>query len=127
MAAAATGPLRMQLYWLKRRDLIRRAEAVGFRALLLTADAPRVAFHPRDATNGFAVRRASGHPGIRASGHPGIRAVNVAHDVMAAPHAAGTGSRPSPGDPRSSSTSRSPGRISPGYAKRPPCPWHSRA
>jgi len=70
-------------------DLIRWAGAAGFRALVLTVDAPRVAFCPRDAANGFAVPpgiRASGHPGIRASGHPGIRAVNVAHDVMAASH-----------------------------------------
>ncbi|MFJ5995180.1 alpha-hydroxy acid oxidase [Streptomyces sp. NPDC092370] len=77
IATAATGPLWLQLYWLKRRDLlvnlIRRAGAAGFRALVLTVDAPRVAFRPRDAANGFAVP-------------PGIRAVNVAHDVMAASH-----------------------------------------
>ncbi|MFD7872983.1 alpha-hydroxy acid oxidase [Streptomyces sp. NPDC059766] len=77
ISAAATGPLWLQLYWLKRRDLladlVRRAEATGFRALVLTVDAPRVAFRPRDAANGFAVP-------------PGIRAVNVAHDVMAASH-----------------------------------------
>lgn len=60
IAAAATGLLWMQLYWLKRRDLIRRAEAASFRALVLTVDAPRVAFRPRDAANGFAVPRASG-------------------------------------------------------------------
>ncbi|MEU6510150.1 alpha-hydroxy-acid oxidizing protein [Streptomyces sp. NPDC046942] len=77
--AVATGPLWMQLYWLKRRDLIRRAEAAGFRA------GP----HRRRAQGGvpFAGRRQR----IRSA--PGIRAVNVAHDVMAAPHAAGTGSR----------------------------------
>nr|WP_086023888.1 alpha-hydroxy-acid oxidizing protein [Streptomyces sp. SID8354] len=50
----------MQLCWLKRRDLIRRAEAAGLRALVLTVDALRVAFRPRDATKGFAVPRASG-------------------------------------------------------------------
>ncbi|MFD8151576.1 alpha-hydroxy acid oxidase [Streptomyces sp. NPDC059720] len=77
IAAAATGPLWLQLYWLKRRellvDLTRRAEAAGYRALVLTVDAPRVAFRPRDAANGFAVP-------------PGIRAVNVDPDVMAASH-----------------------------------------
>lgn len=77
IAAAASGPLWLQLYWLKRRDLladlVHRAEAAGYRALVLTVDAPRVAFRPRDAANGFAVP-------------PGIRAVNVAHDVMAASH-----------------------------------------
>ncbi|MFI1212613.1 alpha-hydroxy-acid oxidizing protein [Streptomyces sp. NPDC020802] len=87
IAAAATGPLWLQLYWLKHRDLlvdlIRRAEAAGFRALVLTVDASGVALCPRDAANGFAVP-------------PGIRAVNVAHN---------------------SSTPRSPGRTSPGYAQ----------
>lgn len=77
IATAATGPLWLQLHWLKRCDLpvdlIRRAGAAGFRALVLTVDAPRVAFCPRDAANGFAVPS-------------GIRAVDVAHDVMAASH-----------------------------------------
>ncbi|MER6573443.1 alpha-hydroxy-acid oxidizing protein [Streptomyces sp. NPDC001093] len=73
IAAAATGPVWMQLYWLKRRDLIRRAEAAGFRALVLTVDAPRMAFRP-----------AGGHQRVR--GAPGIQAVNVAHDVIAASH-----------------------------------------
>ncbi|MGW7824430.1 alpha-hydroxy-acid oxidizing protein [Streptomyces puniciscabiei] len=50
-----------------------RAEAAGFRALVLTVEAPRVAFCPRAAANGFAAA-------------PGIRAVNVAHYVMAASH-----------------------------------------
>ncbi|MGN5381223.1 alpha-hydroxy-acid oxidizing protein [Streptomyces lasalocidi] len=60
IAAAATGPQWMQLYRLRRRDLVRRAEPAGFRALVLTVDAPGVAFRPRDAVNGFAVSRASG-------------------------------------------------------------------
>ncbi|MFD4953122.1 alpha-hydroxy acid oxidase [Streptomyces sp. NPDC058451] len=78
IAAEATGPLWLQLYWLKRRelmiDLVRRAEAAGYRALVLTVDAPRVAHRPRDARNGFAVP-------------PGIRAVNVDPSVMSASHA----------------------------------------
>ncbi|GGM85758.1 alpha-hydroxy acid oxidase [Streptomyces fuscichromogenes] len=82
IAAAATGPLWLQLYWLRRRDLmadlIRRAEAAGFRALVLTVDAPRVAFRPRDAANGFAVPS-------------GIRAVNLAAEVMAASHGSRAG------------------------------------
>ncbi|MGC5346467.1 alpha-hydroxy acid oxidase [Streptomyces sp. DT24] len=77
IAAAATGPLWLQLYWLKRRevmvDLIRRAEESGYRALVLTVDAPRVAHRPRDVRNGFAVPE-------------GIRAVNVDPSVMAASH-----------------------------------------
>ncbi|MEU6081620.1 alpha-hydroxy acid oxidase [Streptomyces sp. NPDC047108] len=77
IAAAASGPLWLQLYWLKRRDLmtelIRRAESAGYRALVLTVDAPRVAFRPRDAVNGFSIP-------------PGIRAVNLSPEVMAASH-----------------------------------------
>lgn len=77
IAAAATGPLWLQLYWLKRRELmtelIRRAEDAGYRALVLTVDAPRVAHRPRDARNGFSVP-------------DGIRAVNVDPAVMAASH-----------------------------------------
>jgi 4-hydroxymandelate oxidase len=77
IAAAASGPLWLQLYWLKQRDvmrdLIHRAESAGYRALVLTVDAPRVAFRPRDAVNGFAIP-------------PGIRAVNLPPEVMASSH-----------------------------------------
>ncbi|MGW4372696.1 alpha-hydroxy acid oxidase [Streptomyces albidoflavus] len=82
IAAAASGPLWLQLYWLRRRevmrDLIRRAEAAGYRALVLTVDAPRVAYRPRDAANGFAVP-------------PGVRAVNLSTEVMAASHGSRAG------------------------------------
>jgi 4-hydroxymandelate oxidase len=82
IAAAASGPLWLQLYWLKDRELLRelilRAESAGYRALVLTVDAPRVAFRPRDARNGFAVP-------------PGIRAVNMPAEVMAASHGRNAG------------------------------------
>ncbi|MFE6776311.1 alpha-hydroxy acid oxidase [Streptomyces sp. NPDC057702] len=82
IAAAATGPLWLQLYWLRRRepllDLIRRAEEAGYRALVLTVDAPRVAYRPRDVRNGFTVPE-------------GIRAVNIDPAVMAAAHTASAG------------------------------------
>lgn len=82
IAAAATGPLWLQLYWLKRResmiDLIRRAEDAGYGALVLTVDAPLVARRPRDVRNGFAVPA-------------GIRAVNVDPSVMSASHSAEAG------------------------------------
>ncbi|MBA0052644.1 alpha-hydroxy-acid oxidizing protein [Streptomyces sp. AJS327] len=82
VAAAATGPLWLQLYWLRRRevleDLVRRAEAAGYRALVLTVDAPRVARRPRDARNGFALP-------------DGIRAANVDPSVMAASHRGNSG------------------------------------
>ncbi len=77
IAAAASGPLWLQLYWLRRRevmlDLIRRAEAAGFGALVLTVDTPRVGRRLRDIRNGFAVPA-------------GVAAVNIAPDVMAAVH-----------------------------------------
>jgi len=75
IAAAATGPLWLQLYWLRRRDaleqLVKRAEAAGFAGLVLTVDTPRVGKRPRDLRNGFAVP-------------PGARAVNLDAEVMAA-------------------------------------------
>lgn len=44
IAAAATGPLWLQLYWLRERAalaaLVERAEAAGYSALVLTVDAP---------------------------------------------------------------------------------------
>ncbi|MCF3171922.1 alpha-hydroxy-acid oxidizing protein [Streptomyces sioyaensis] len=57
IAAAATGPLWLQLYWLHRRDVlqkvVRRAEAAGFRALVLTVDTPRLGRRLREARHGF--------------------------------------------------------------------------
>jgi 4-hydroxymandelate oxidase len=83
IAGAATGPLWLQLYWLRRRDalaaLVERAEAAGFRALVLTVDAPRIGRRLRDARNGFAV-----------PAH--IRAVNLDPSLMAASHRADAGS-----------------------------------
>ncbi|MBP0449340.1 alpha-hydroxy-acid oxidizing protein [Kitasatospora sp. RG8] len=83
IAAAATGPLWLQLYWLRRRDalaaLIERAEAAGFTALMLTVDAPRMGRRLRDLRNGFAVP-------------PQIRAVNLDPELMATSHRAGAGS-----------------------------------
>ncbi|MET7900589.1 alpha-hydroxy acid oxidase [Streptomyces sp. NPDC005355] len=82
IAQAATGPLWLQLYWLRRRDalldLVQRAEDAGFQALVLTVDAPRVARRPRDARNGFAVP-------------DGIRAVNLDPEIMSASHTRRTG------------------------------------
>ena len=59
VAAAATGPLWFQLYVFRdrevSRDLVRRAEAAGCTALILTVDTPRLGNRDRDARNGFAV------------------------------------------------------------------------
>ncbi|MEU6539705.1 alpha-hydroxy acid oxidase [Streptomyces sp. NPDC047000] len=73
IAAAARGPLWLQLYWLRRRDvlkeLVARAEAAGFHALVLTVDAPRIGRRTHDLRNGFTLP-------------DGVRAVNLDPDVM---------------------------------------------
>ncbi len=57
VAAAASGPLWFQLYVYRDRvlseALVRRAEAAGYRALVLTVDAPRLGQRERDVRNGF--------------------------------------------------------------------------
>jgi 4-hydroxymandelate oxidase len=77
IAAAGTGPLWLQLYWLRRRDalagLVKRAEAAGFAGLVLTVDTPRVGRRLRDARNAFAI-------------DPRVRAVNLDPEVMAPVH-----------------------------------------
>jgi 4-hydroxymandelate oxidase len=59
IAAAATGPLWMQLYWMRERrvlvDLVKRAQGLGFKAIVLTVDAPRIGNRLRDKRNGFGV------------------------------------------------------------------------
>ncbi|MGX7828495.1 alpha-hydroxy acid oxidase [Actinokineospora sp. 24-640] len=82
IAAAARGPLWMQLYWLRRRDvlldLVAAAEDAGYGALVLTVDAPTVARRPRDIANGFTIPA-------------DVRAVNLDTSVMAASHQAEAG------------------------------------
>jgi 4-hydroxymandelate oxidase len=67
-AAAAGSPLWLQLYWLRDRqvvaDLATRAAALGFSALVLTVDAPKVAQRLRDRRNSFDLPK-------------GVRAVNL--------------------------------------------------
>jgi 4-hydroxymandelate oxidase len=83
IAAVTTAPLWLQVYWLRRReplvDLVGRAESAGYRALVLTVDAPTVGRRLRDLRNGFAVP-------------PEVRAVNVASAAMATSHRAVPGS-----------------------------------
>jgi 4-hydroxymandelate oxidase len=59
IAAAATGPLWLQLYWLYRRDvvadLVRRADRAGYGAFVLTVDVPRLGRRRRDMRNAFAI------------------------------------------------------------------------
>ena len=59
IAAVATGPLWFQLYVYRDRevthDLVRRAEAAGYRALILTVDTPRLGRRERDVRNRFSL------------------------------------------------------------------------
>lgn len=57
IVAAASGPLWFQLYTFSGRQgsemLVKRAEAAGFRAIVLTVDLPRLARRERDIRNNF--------------------------------------------------------------------------
>jgi 4-hydroxymandelate oxidase len=57
VVAAATGPVWFQLYVYRDRKategLVRRAEAAGCQAIVLTVDAPRLGRRERDVRNGF--------------------------------------------------------------------------
>ncbi len=59
IAQAATGPLWFQLYLYQNLELsaavVRRAEAAGYRAIVLTADVPRLGRRERDARNNFSL------------------------------------------------------------------------
>jgi 4-hydroxymandelate oxidase len=59
IAKAATGPLWFQLYTYRTPELselvVRRAEAAGYRAIVLTADLPRLGNRERDIRNNFAL------------------------------------------------------------------------
>jgi len=75
VSAAATGPLWFQLYVYRDREvtlgLIRRAEAAGYRALVLTVDAAEIGTRERDAGNRFHLPR-------------GLTVANLAGDARAA-------------------------------------------
>jgi 4-hydroxymandelate oxidase len=74
IAAAATGPLWLQLYWLKQRSalatLASRAADAGYRALVLTVDAAKVGRRLRDLRNSFSVP-------------PDVHAANIPDSVTA--------------------------------------------
>jgi 4-hydroxymandelate oxidase len=82
IAAAASGPLWLQLYWLRGREalveLIGRAATAGYQALVLTVDVPRLGRRLRDMRNGFAVG-------------PDCAAVNLDAALMASAHERGEG------------------------------------
>lgn len=83
-AAAATGPLWFQLYINKdrgfTRDLVQRAVAAGYKALVVTADTPRWGVRKTGVRNGFHLS-------------PGIEPVNlmVSHEGSGALSHQGSG------------------------------------
>ncbi|MBI1744786.1 alpha-hydroxy-acid oxidizing protein [Candidatus Acetothermia bacterium] len=66
VAAAATGPLWFQLYFRDRemsKELVQRAEKVGFKAICLTVDVPELGRRERDVRNNFMLLGAGGAAG----------------------------------------------------------------
>jgi len=74
IAAAAAGPLWFQLYVYKdrevTRDLVRRAETSGCRAIVLTVDMPRLGVRERDARNRFSLPAGVTLRNLEVSGRP---------------------------------------------------------
>lgn len=73
VVAAAAGPVWFQLYVYKDRGateaLVRRVEAAGCRALVLTVDAPLLGRRERDVKNQFALPAGLGIENMHASGY----------------------------------------------------------
>jgi 4-hydroxymandelate oxidase len=77
IAAATSCGLWLQLYWLRRRDVLQalaeRAERAGYGAIMLTVDVPRMGRRWRDMRNGFTIG-------------DDVAAVNIDPEVMAPAH-----------------------------------------
>lgn len=73
VVAAATGPVWFQLYIYRDRSateaLVRRVEAAGCRALVLTVDAPLLGRRERDVKNRFALPAGLGIENMHAAGY----------------------------------------------------------
>ncbi len=73
VVAAATGPVWFQLYVYRDRGateaLVRRVEAAGCRALVLTVDTPRLGRRERDVRNRFALPPGLGIENLHAAGY----------------------------------------------------------
>jgi isopentenyl diphosphate isomerase/L-lactate dehydrogenase-like FMN-dependent dehydrogenase len=74
VAGAATGPLWFQLYVYRDRevtkDLVRRAEASGCRAIVLTVDTPHLGRRERDMRGGFSLPAGIGIRNLERYGTP---------------------------------------------------------
>jgi 4-hydroxymandelate oxidase len=80
VTAAATGPVWFQLYVYRDRAateaLVRRVEAAGARALVLTVDAPLLGRRERDVRNGFALPPGLGVENMFAAGRSAVPAAS---------------------------------------------------
>ena len=77
IAHEATGLLWFQLYintFKQAENYVRRAEASGYRAIVLTVDMPRMSRRERDVRNDFKAFQQTHHPGIF-SGHDSVEGV----------------------------------------------------
>jgi 4-hydroxymandelate oxidase len=76
VVAAANGPVWFQLYVYKDRGateaLVRRVEAAGCKALVLTVDAPLMGRRERDVANGFALPPELGIANLHAAGYAAL-------------------------------------------------------
>jgi len=80
VVAAASGPVFFQLYVYKDRSateaLVRRVEAAGAKALVLTVDAPLLGRRERDVRNGFALPANLGVENLLAAGYAPVPRAN---------------------------------------------------
>jgi 4-hydroxymandelate oxidase len=80
VVAAASGPVWFQLYVYRDRSateaLVRRVEAAGCRALVLTVDAPLLGRRERDVANRFALPSHLGIENLHASGYARLPAAS---------------------------------------------------
>jgi 4-hydroxymandelate oxidase len=80
VVAAATGPVWFQLYIYRDRSateaLVRRVEAAGCRALVLTVDAPLLGRRERDVKNRFALPSGLGIENLHAAGYARLPAAS---------------------------------------------------
>ena len=80
VVAAATGPVWFQLYIYRDRSataaLVRRVEAAGCRALVLTVDAPLLGRRERDVKNRFALPAGLGIENMHAAGYARLPAAS---------------------------------------------------
>lgn len=85
IAAAATGPLWFQLYCFSDRELtaslVTRAKTAGYRAIVLTVDAPVLGRREREIRSGYAVRRRL-HRGNFPDGRQGSFDASLTWDVV---------------------------------------------